>query len=76
MWWYSTYCFEVTVHQILIELLCFFYDLSDLTLFLDNSSYSFHPILFKLGGQLDHEMVQCILFQGYSAPNFYRVITL
>ena len=76
MRWYSIYCFEVTVHQILIELLRFFYDLSDLTLFLDNSSYSFHRILLKLGGQLDHEVVQCILFQGYSTLNFCRVIAL
>ena len=29
-------------------------------LFPDNSSYSFHLITLKLGGQLDHEGVQCI----------------
>ena len=44
-------------------------------LFLDNSSYSFHRIALKLGGQLDHEVVQLILFQGYSTPNFDRLIT-
>ena len=27
-----------------------------------NSSYSFHQIALELGGQLDHEMVQRILF--------------
>ena len=46
------------------------------TLFLDNSSYSFHRVALKLGGQLDHEVVQGILFQGYSTPNFDRLITL
>ena len=36
------------------------------------------PIMFvlKLGGQLDHEVVQCILFRGYSIPNFDRVIMI
>ena len=38
------------------------------TLFPDNS-YSFHPIVLKLGGQLDHEVIQCILFRDYSTPN-------
>ena len=37
---------------------------------LDNSSYSFHQIVLKLGEQLDNEVVQGILFQGYSTPNF------
>ena len=46
------------------------------TLFPDNSSYSFHQIALKPGGQLDHEAVQQILFRGYSTPNFDRVITL
>ena len=40
---------------------------------LDNSSYSFHWITLKLGGQIDHEVVHCILFRGYSTPNFDRV---
>ena len=39
-----------------------FKDFSDLSLFLDNSSYSFHPIVLKHGGQLDFEMMQGILF--------------
>ena len=30
----------------------------------------------KLGGQSDHEVVQCIFFPGYGTPNFDRVITL
>ena len=40
------------------------------------SSFSFHWIGMKLGGQLDHTVVQCILFRGYSTPNFDRVIAL
>ena len=47
-----------------------FNDFSDLTLFLDNSFYNFHPVRLKHGGQLDYEVMQCILFQGYSTPNF------
>ena len=46
------------------------------TWFPDNSSYSFHRIMLKLGGKLDHEVIQHILFQGYSTPNFDRVIKL
>ena len=47
------------------------------TSFLDNSSYSIHQVVLKLGGQLNYEVVQCIilLFRGYSAPNFDRDIT-
>ena len=41
-----------------------------LSSFPDNSSYSFHWIALKLGGQLDHEMVQRLLFRGYSTPHF------
>ena len=37
---------------------------------MDNSSYSFHQIALQLGGQLDHEEAQCLLFQSYSTPNF------
>ena len=55
---YSTYCLEVTVHKILIELLLF-KDCSDMTWFPVNS-YSFHQIGLKLGGQLDHDVVQSI----------------
>ena len=74
MRWYRAYYFEVNVHQILIEsLLC--KDCSDMTSFLANS-YSFHQIGWKLGGQLDYEVVQCLLFRGYSAPNFGRVLTI
>ena len=43
--------------------------------FMDNF-YSFHRMVLKLGGQLDPEMIQRILFQGYSTPNFVRVIML
>ena len=46
------------------------------TSFPDNSSYSFHRIALKLDGQLDHEMVQRILFRVYSTLNFDKVITL
>ena len=53
MRWYSAYYFEVTVHQILIELLLF-KDCSDMTSFLVNSSNSFHWIGLKLSEQLDH----------------------
>ena len=45
-------------------------------LFMDNSSYSFHQVVLKLGGQLDHELVWRILFRGYSTPNFDRIIML
>ena len=39
--------------------------------FLANSSYSFHQIGLKLfGGQLDHEVVQHILFRGHNTPKF------
>ena len=30
--------------------------------FPENSSYSFHWIALKLGGQFDHEMIQRIMF--------------
>ena len=49
---------------------------SELTLFLDNSSYSFHLIELKHSGQLEYEYMQRILFQGNSTPNFDRVIAL
>ena len=42
----------------------------------DNSSYSVHRIALKLGGQLNHEVVQRILIRGYAAQNFDRVIRL
>ena len=45
------------------------------TSFLDNSSYSFHRITLKLGGQLNHEAVQRIFFRSYSSPNFDSVFT-
>ena len=62
MRWYSAYYFEVKVHYILIRVITLFnyYNFSDLTLFYsfpDNSSYSFHLIALKLGGQLDQEVV-------------------
>ena len=31
-----------------------------------NSSYSFHRMRLNLGVQLDHEVVQLILFRGYN----------
>ena len=48
-------------------------DFSVLTLFLDNESFSFHPIGFQHGGQLDYEVMQRILFQGYSTLNFIEL---
>ena len=56
MRWYSIHCFKVTVHQILVELLHL------LTIFrLDFvSSYSFHSVGLKHGGQLDYEVMQRI----------------
>ena len=53
-----------------------FKDFSDLILFSDNSSYSSHPIGLKHDGQLHYKVMQCMLFQGYSTPNFDRVIAL
>ena len=67
--------FEVTVHQILVDI-TLFNIFSDLTLFPDNSSYSFHWITLKLGGCLNHEVEQRVLFRGYSTLNFDTVITL
>ena len=43
-------------------------------LFQDSSSYRFHWILLKLSGQLDLKVVQHISFQGFSRPNFDRVV--
>ena len=57
MRWYSAYCFEVMVHQILIELLHFL-KIFQTTLFLDNCSYCFLLIGLKHGGQLDNEVMQ------------------
>ena len=44
--------------------------------FLENSSYTLHPIKLKLDIILDHDVEQHILFQGYSPPNINRVIPL
>ena len=75
MKWYSAYCFEVTVHQILIELLHFLKNFQS-TFFPDNSFYSFHPVRLKHGGQLDFEVFKGILFRAYSTLNFDRGIVL
>ena len=51
-----------------IMILAGYYDISSgvcpfvCTSFGDNSSYSFHRIALKLGGQFDHEVIQGILF--------------
>ena len=37
--------------------------------------YSFLRIGLKLGVRLDYEMIQGLLFRGYSTPRFDRVIT-
>ena len=47
-----------------------FKDFSNMTLFLDNYSYNFHQMRLKLNGQLDYEVIQHILFQGYSTSDF------
>ena len=44
MRWYSAYCFEVTVHQLLIASLLY-KDCSDITSFQANSPYSFHQTI-------------------------------
>ena len=42
-----------------------------MTLFLDNSYYSFHRMRLKLGGQLDYEVVQVhIVFRLQGSPEF------
>ena len=57
------YYLEVTVHQFLDGVITLAKDFSDLTLFWDNSSlYCFHPSGLKHGGQLDNEVMECILF--------------
>ena len=66
MRWYSAYCFEVTVHHILTALSRFLMIFWDLTLFPDNSFYSFNLM----------ELIHHISFRGYSTPNFDRVIAL
>ena len=67
----QAYCYEVTVHQILIVSLLFKDD-SNMTSFPANSSYSFHRIGLKLSRQLDHK--------GYSAYYFevtvYQILTV
>ena len=40
--------------------------------FPDDSPYRFHRFASKLDGQLDHEVIQHILFRDYSTPNFDR----
>ena len=81
MKWYSIYCLEVTLHQILIELLHFFNNFLDDFHFPINPPTSFHWIALKLSGHcitlwLNHKVIQCIMFQAYSTPNFDRVIAL
>ena len=44
--------------------------------FLANSSYSLRPIKLKLGMKLDHDVMQCILYRGYSPPNVCSYATL
>ena len=66
--------YRVTEHQSLNAITL--YRLFRYDLFPANSSYSLHRIGLILDGQLDHEMVQGLLFQGYSTPSFDRVITI
>ena len=73
--WYSTHCFLVTVHQILIALLSF------LMIFQTWLCFRITPptIFIWLGWNLvdiNYEVIQCVLFGGYSTPNFDRVIAL
>ena len=64
--WYTLWCLSVGLSSsggvLWYTLWCLSVHLSVHTSFLDNSSCSFQWIVLKLGGQLDHEMVQCILF--------------
>ena len=48
---------QVNVHLLGCQSVCPFS-----LFFMDNSSYSFHPIALKLGGQLDHEVIQSVVF--------------
>ena len=73
MMWSSVYCFKVTVHQILADL-CPFENFSRLSF--PANSYSLHPMKLNLDLELDHDVEQHILFQGYSPPNISRVIPL
>ena len=57
---HSAYCFKVQVYQSLIKLSLFIKEFSDITLFPDKSSYKFHRMKLKLGGQLDYKQVQGI----------------
>ena len=66
-WSYSSPKFHLSLIVVTSERL-FKYDL-----FLVDSSYSFHWIGLKLGRQLDFEMIQGLLFWGYSTPSFDRV---
>ena len=75
MMWYRPYCFEVTVHQTLKDLLLV-KDSLDMMSFPAITSYSFHRICLKLNGQLDHEVEQVVLFRGYSILICDRVITI
>ena len=67
--------FRGTVHQILTGLCPFE---NSCKLFVPcNSSYSLQPIKLKLDDlYLDHDVEQCILFQGYSPPNISRDMSL
>ena len=61
---------KIKVPQILKKESSLFKGFSDMTLFPDESYYSFHQMRLKLVGQLDYEVVQGRLFQGYSIPNW------
>ena len=56
------------MNQFLIKLSLFIKDFSDMASFPDNSSYSFHQMRLKLGGQSDNEVIELILFRGNSTP--------
>ena len=62
--------FEVTVYQISIVIMLFNYFL-DMTLFPDNSSCSFHLNGLKHGGQLDYEVMRCILILRLGYTKFW-----
>ena len=62
----SALCFRITSHTVFTSHIV-------LRLQYSKFSYSFHWIMLILGEQLDHELsevVQGLLFQGYSSPNF------
>ena len=64
--WYTLWC--LSVHP--------FVNPSIHLHFISGFILQFSSITLKLGGQLDHEVIQRMLFRSYSTPNFAGVISL